>query len=91
MTGKCFFKYFAIAVGVQILLLVLCRYVRGLGNLLAFYIYAPWIWLADTLTGAKGEDTMIVTPVLGWIVGVLLYSLIAAFVICRLKDRRRPA
>ncbi len=88
---KCFFKYFAIAVGVQILLVVFSHYMHGLGNLLAFYVYAPFIWLADTLTGAKGEDTMIVTPVLGWVVGLFLYSLIAGIVICYFKDRRRLA
>ena len=89
MATRCFFKYFAIAVGAQIGLLVLAMYVRGLGNLLAFYVYALEIWLADTLTGARGEDTMIVTPVLGWIGGVILYSLIAGIVICSFKGRRR--
>lgn len=89
MSVKYFLKYVVITIGLQIGLLALCWVVPGLGKLLVYYVYAPEIWLADTLTGAKGEDTMIVTPVLGWIGGLILYSLLAGIVICYFKSRRQ--
>jgi hypothetical protein len=88
MSVKCFLKYVAIAFGFQIGLLALC-WVLPIGNLLVDYVYAPEIWVAESLTGATGEHAMIVTPVLGWIGGLILYSLLAGIVICSFKSRRQ--
>lgn len=88
MHVKCLFKYFAIAVGVQIGILLLSRYSHNLVDFLLFYVYWPWISLATTLTGAKGEDAMIMPPVLGLLGGVIFYSLIAGIMICYFKGRR---
>jgi len=85
---KCLLKYVAITIGLQIGLLALC-WVVPIGNLLVDYVYAPEIWLAGILTGATGEHAMIVTQVLGWIGGLILYSLLVGIVICYFKSKRQ--
>jgi len=89
MSVECFLKYFALAVGIQVMILVFCIFVPGLGDFMLFYVYWPEIRLADILTGAQGEDTMIVSPVLGLLGGFILYSLVAGIVVCLFKSRKR--
>ncbi len=88
---KCFFKYFALAVGVQISLLALSIFVPGMGNFLYFTLYGWVTEIVDQLTGAKGESTMIVTPVIGILAGMILYSSAASIIICYLKERSSGA
>jgi uncharacterized membrane protein len=88
MNVKCLFKYFAIACGVQIGLLVLSGFVPHLGHFLFFNLYEWVTEIVDQLTGAKGESTMIVTPVIGILAGMVLYSLVASIVVCYFKGRR---
>lgn len=78
MLAKSLFKVFGLALLTQVILLGLCIVVPGLGDLLMMSVYWPWINLAITWSGAKGESSMIWPPVYGLILGVLIYSLAAA-------------
>ena len=88
MTIKCFLKYSTIGIGVQIGVLLLSRYINGLGDFFVSYVYWPGIWLAIESTGAKGEGSMIWPPVFGLVGGVIVYSLIVGIAICYLKHRQ---
>lgn len=81
MNPKCLIKCFALAFAVQGALFLLCAVIPGMGKLI-LSLYEPMMRLADVLTGAKGEATMIVTPILGLLGGFILYSLLGAIVLC---------
>jgi hypothetical protein len=89
MSAKCFFKYFAIALGVQVGLLVLSMWFYYVGVFL--YIYWPWVWLVDQLAGPPGPEShaMAGAVILGGLLGFLAYSLMAGVIICLYKARRR--
>lgn len=87
--SRYFLRAFAAGVVVQIVLLVLCKFVAGLGDFLLMYVYLPWIRLAITLSGATGEATMIWPPVFGLVGGLLVYSIVAGIAFSLFKTSRR--
>lgn len=54
-------------------------------------VYWPWIRIAIDFSGAKGEAAMIWPPVVGLMVGVLIYSLVAAILFSAFKMARKTA
>jgi hypothetical protein len=87
MSAKCFFKYFAAALGVQIGLLIVSMYFYYVGVFL--YIYWPWVWLVDQLAGPPdpGSHAMAGAVILGGLLGLVAYSLLAGVIICLYKVR----
>jgi hypothetical protein len=89
MSAKCFFKYFAVTLGVQVGLIILSVWFYYAGILLV--IYWPWLWLGDELFGPgdAGGHAMAGTAILGALLGLVAYSLLAGVIICHFKVRRR--
>ena len=89
MSIKCFLKYSAVAAGVQIGLLLLSLWIYYLGFFL--YIYWPWVWLVEQLTGPEGpaSHAMAGTVILGGLFGFIGNSVLAGVIICYFKGRPR--
>jgi hypothetical protein len=89
MSAKCFFKYFAAALGLQVGLLILSMWFYYVGVFI--YIYWPWMWLGEQLFGAEGAGghAMAGDAILGGLLGLVAYSLLAGVIICLYKVRRR--
>ena len=87
MSPKCFLKYFGIAIAVQLALLVLSLFIYYLGAFL--YIYWPWMQLIGYLTGENGGHAMAGTAIIGWMIGMIFYSLVVGVVTCYFRQGRR--
>jgi hypothetical protein len=89
MSIKCFFKYFAFALGVQIGLIILSVWFYYVGVFL--FIYWPWLWLGDQLfgPGGAGGHAMAGSAILGGLLGLVAYSILAGVIICLFKARRQ--
>ena len=89
MSAKCFFKYFAAALGLQIGLIILSVWFYYVGVFL--FIYWPWLWLGDQLfeSGGAGSHAMAGGAILGGLLGLVAYSILAGVIICRFKGRAR--
>lgn len=89
MSAKCFFKYFVFAISVQVGLIILSMQFYYVGVLLI--IYWPWLWLGEQLfdSGGAGGHAMAGSAILGGLLGVVAYSLLAGVLLCRFKVRRQ--
>ena len=88
MSIKCFLKIFAVAIAIQIALLILIWWApdQGLFRYIDF-VYAPWVWLVERLAGPQGtaSHAFAGTDILGALIGLFGYSLSAGVVICYFK------
>jgi hypothetical protein len=84
MSFKRFVKYFLLALGFQLaLLLVVSPLVsrlfpggKALPDFLEFYVYQPFISAIISGGGYTGESSMIWPPVFGILLGVCFYSIL---------------
>jgi hypothetical protein len=86
---KSLLESFGVGLVLQVLLLVLCKFVAGLGAFVLTYFYAPWINLAISISGEIGESAMIWPPVFGLVGGVLVDSIIVGVAFSFIKIVRR--
>ena len=89
MSAKCFFKYFVLALGVQVGLIILSMQFYYVGIFLI--IYWPWMWLGEQLFGPSGAGghAMAGDAILGGLLGILAYSILVGVVFCRIRGRRQ--
>lgn len=89
MSAKCFLKYFAAALGIQVGLIILSMWFYYVGVFLV--IYWPWFWLGHQLfdSGGSASHAMAGGAILGGLLGLVAYSLLAGVTICLFKVRRR--
>lgn len=95
-TGARFFKYAALAAGIQCFLFVLCLLIAlstvGLDLMMAaFYFYSPVIFLMGPLFGGRGESSMMAPFFLGIPAGVIIYSLLISGVWMYFTNGRQDA
>jgi hypothetical protein len=89
MGAMCLLKYIAVAASVQVGIIAI--------GILAHYksvfldIYLPWLWLGDQLfdSGGSGSHAMAGGAILGGLLGLVAYSILASVIICLFKARRR--
>ena len=90
MSIKCLFKYFAVAIAVQIgfFILVILFHDQKFFPYID-WIYWPWVWLVDKLAGPRGpaSHAMAGTEIFGGLMGLVGNSLLAGVVICYFKGR----
>ena len=91
MRLKCLFKYFAVAIAVQIGGLFILDIWLHDERFLDYidWIYRPWIWLVEKMAGPQGpaSHALAGTLVLGGLIGLVGYSLLTGLVICYFKNK----
>ena len=96
MSFKRFIKYFLLALGFQLILLLVVSPLasrlfpggEALPDFLEFYVYYPFIRAVINGGGYQGESSMIWPPVFGILLGVCFYSLLLALAALFLKRGR---
>jgi len=96
MSFKRFIKYFLLALGFQLILLLVVSPLasrlfpggEALPDFLEFYVYHPFIRAVINWGGYQGESSMIWPPVFGILLGVCFYSFLFALAALFLKRER---
>ena len=91
-----FVKYFLLALGFQLTLLlvisplasILLPVGKALPEFLEFYVYGPFISVVISRGGYRGESSMIWPPVFGILLGVCFYSILLGLAAAFLKRGR---
>jgi hypothetical protein len=95
---KTFWKYTAVAVGVQILVWAVTLAIVNLSaghdslvGVLLIYLYLPTIWLISAVGNFSGESGMINPIMYGVPLGILIYGIIIGAIFSYIKRGSKPA